>query len=85
MPVSFLRRWIKKSTTAFGIIEVSSDDAIKTGQAVGRLEGFLPGISAGANIYGAIELAKQLGKGKKVVTVSPDGGDRYLSTDLFNY
>ena len=66
-----------------GIIEVSSDDAIKTGQAVGRLEGFLPGISAGANIYG--ELAKQLGKGKKVVTVSPDGGDRYLSTDLFNY
>lgn len=67
-----------------GIIEVSSDDAIKTGQAVGRLEGFLPGISAGANIYGAIELAKQLGKGKKVVTVSPDGGDRYLSTDLFN-
>lgn len=68
-----------------GIIEVSSDDAIKTGQAVDRLEGFLPGISAGANIYGAIELAKQLGKGKKVVTVSPDGGDRYLSTDLFNY
>lgn len=68
-----------------GIIEVSNDDAIKTGQAVGRLEGFLPGISAGANIYGAIELAKQLGKGKKVVTVSPDGGDRYLSTDLFNY
>ena len=68
-----------------GIIEVSSDNAIKTGQAVGRLEGFLPGISAGANIYGAIELAKQLGKGKKVVTVSPDGGDRYLSTDLFNY
>lgn len=68
-----------------GIIEVSSDDAIKTGQAVGRLEGFLPGISAGANIYGTIELAKQLGKGKKVVTVSPDGGDRYLSTDLFNY
>lgn len=68
-----------------GIIEVSSDDAIKTGQAVGRLEGFLPGISAGANIYGVIELAKQLGKGKKVVTVSPDGGDRYLSTDLFNY
>lgn len=68
-----------------GIIEVSSDDAIKTGQAVGRLEGFLPGISASANIYGAIELAKQLGKGKKVVTVSPDGGDRYLSIDLFNY
>ena len=46
-------------------------------------EGFLPGISAGANIYGAIEVAKKLGKGKKVVTLAPDGGDRYLSTDLF--
>lgn len=68
-----------------GIIEVSSDDAIKTAQEVGHLEGFLPGISAGANIYGAIELAKKLGKGKKVVTVAPDGGDRYLSTELFDY
>ncbi|MBD9205120.1 MAG: cysteine synthase A, partial [Lactobacillus ruminis] len=52
---------------------------------VAHKEGFLPGISAGANIYGAIEIAKKLGKGKKVVTVSPDGGDRYLSTELFNY
>lgn len=68
-----------------GIIEVTSDDAIKTAQEVGHLEGFLPGISAGANIYGAIELAKKLGKGKKVVTVAPDGGDRYLSTELFDY
>ena len=67
------------------IIEVASDDAIKTAQKVGHLEGFLPGISAGANIYGAIELAKKLGKGKKVVTVAPDGGDRYLSTELFDY
>ncbi|MDD6454502.1 MAG: cysteine synthase A [Lactobacillus sp.] len=68
-----------------GIIEVASDDAIKTAQEVGHLEGFLPGISAGANIYGAIELAKKLGKGKKIVTVAPDGGDRYLSTELFDY
>lgn len=68
-----------------GIIEVTSDDAIKTAQKVGHLEGFLPGISAGANIYGAIELAKKLGKGKKIVTVAPDGGDRYLSTELFDY
>lgn len=68
-----------------GIIEVTSDDAIKTAQEVGHLEGFLPGISAGANIYGAIELAKKLGKGKKIVTVAPDGGDRYLSTELFDY
>ena len=68
-----------------GVIEVASDDAIATAQQVAHQEGFLPGISAGANIHGAIELAKQLGAGKKVITVAPDGGDRYLSTDLFNF
>lgn len=68
-----------------GIIEVPSDEAVKTAREVAHKEGFLPEISAGANIYGAIEIAKKLGKGKKVVTVSPDGGDRYLSTELFNY
>ena len=68
-----------------GIVEVSSDDAIATAREVAHKEGSLVGISAGANIKGAIELAKKLGKGKKVITVSPDGGDRYLSTDLFNY
>lgn len=66
-----------------GIIEVPSDAAIQTARQTAYQEGFLPGISAGANIYGAIEIAKKLGKGKKVVTVAPDGGDRYLSTDLF--
>lgn len=68
-----------------GIVEVSSDDAIVTAQKVAKEEGFLPGISAGANIHGAIEIAKQLGAGKKVITLAPDGGDRYLSTDLFNF
>ncbi|OJI11724.1 cysteine synthase A [Limosilactobacillus reuteri] len=68
-----------------GIVEVSSDDAIATAREVAHKDGILVGISAGANIKGAIELAKKLGKGKKVITVSPDGGDRYLSTDLFNY
>ena len=43
------------------------------------------GMSSGANIKGAIEVAKKLGKGKQVITVAPDGGDRYLSTELFNY
>ncbi|MDD6407081.1 MAG: cysteine synthase A [Lactobacillus equicursoris] len=66
-----------------GIVEVSSDDAFETAREVARLEGFLPGISAGANIHGAIELAKKLGKGKKVVTVAPDNGERYLSTALY--
>lgn len=65
------------------VLEVASDDAINMARQVAYKEGFLPGISAGANIYGAIEVAKKLGKGKKVVTLAPDGGDRYLSTDLF--
>ncbi|KRM02609.1 cysteine synthase A [Limosilactobacillus gastricus] len=68
-----------------GIVEISSDEAIATAQAVSRQEGFLPGISAGANIAGAIQLAQELGAGRKVVTVAPDGGERYLSTDLFNF
>ena len=65
------------------VLEVASDDAIDMARQVAYKEGVLPGISAGANIYGAIEVAKKLGKGKKVVTLAPDGGDRYLSTDLF--
>jgi len=67
------------------IIEVTSEQAINMAQEVSRKEGFLPGISAGANIFGAIEIAKQLGKGKSVVTVAPDNGERYLSTDLFKF
>ena len=67
-----------------GIVEVSTDEAMKTACEVAKNEGFLPGIFAGANIHGAIELAKKLGKGHAAVTVSPDGGDRYLSTALFN-
>ena len=55
-----------------------------TAREVAKNEGFLPGISAGANIHGAIEIAKKLGKGHTVITVVPDGGDRYLSTALFN-
>lgn len=67
-----------------GVVEVSTDEAMKMAREVAKNEGFLPGISAGANIAGAIEIAKKLGKGHTVVTVSPDGGDRYLSTALFN-
>lgn len=67
------------------IIEVTSDQAIDMARHVSHEEGFLPGISAGANIFGAIEIAKKLGKGKSVVTVAPDNGERYLSTDLFKF
>ena len=67
------------------IIEVTSDQAIDMARHVSHEEVFLPGISAGANIFGAIEIAKKLGKGKSVVTVAPDNGERYLSTDLFKF
>lgn len=66
-----------------GIVEVPSQKALEMARKVGQNEGFLPGISAGANIYGALELAKELGPGKKVLTVAPDNGERYLSTELF--
>ncbi|WP_203623486.1 MULTISPECIES: cysteine synthase A [unclassified Lacticaseibacillus] len=67
------------------VVEVTSDQAFAMAKQVSREEGFLPGISAGANIFGAIELAKKLGAGKTVVTVVPDNGERYLSTDLFKF
>ena len=66
------------------VVTVSTDEAMATAREVAKKEGFLPGISAGANIHGAIEIAKKLGKGHTVITVVPDGGDRYLSTALFN-
>lgn len=66
-----------------GVVEISTEQAMETAREVAKNEGFLPGISAGANIAGALEIAKKLGKGKSVVTVVPDGGDRYLSTKLY--
>ena len=66
-----------------GIVEVSSAEAFETAREVARNEGFLPGISGGANIHCALELAKKLGKGHKVITVAPDNGERYLSTPLY--
>ena len=67
------------------IIRVTSDDAIATSRQLGSQEGFLAGISAGAAIYAAIEKAKELGKGKKVLALLPDNGERYLSTTLYDF
>ncbi|MFU2181965.1 cysteine synthase A [Streptococcus pluranimalium] len=66
------------------ISRVKSDDALKTGRVVGEKEGFLVGISSGAAIYAAIEKAKELGSGKKVLAILPDNGERYLSTALYD-
>ncbi len=66
------------------IITVSNEDAFATGREVGRSEGVLVGISSGAAVWAAIELAKRAeNKGKNIVVLLPDTGDRYLSTTLF--
>ncbi|KHD44092.1 cysteine synthase A [Streptococcus hongkongensis] len=67
------------------IIRVTSENALGTGRSIGSKEGFLVGISSGAAIYAAIEVAKQLGKGKKVLAILPDNGERYLSTELYQF
>lgn len=66
------------------IITVENDDAFKKGRFVGKKEGILVGISSGAALHAAIELAKrEENKNKNIVVVFPDSGDRYLSTQLF--
>ena len=66
------------------IIPVSNEDAFATGKLIGRSEGVLVGISSGAATFAAIELAKRPeNKGKTIVVILPDTGDRYLSTPLF--
>ena len=66
------------------IIRVTNEDAFATGKEVGHNEGILVGISSGAAVYAAIELAKRPeNKGKTIVALLPDTGDRYLSTPLF--
>lgn len=68
-----------------GVVRVPSDDAILTARNLGGQEGFLAGISSGAAIYAAVKVAKELGTGKKVLTLLPDNGERYLSTVLYDF
>ena len=66
------------------IITVENDDAFAAGRQVGRAEGVLVGISSGAAVWAAIQLAKRPeNQGKTIVALLPDTGDRYLSTPLF--
>ena len=67
------------------IIAVSNDDAFETGKLIGKNEGVLVGISSGAALYAAIQLAKRPeNEGNNIVVLLPDTGDRYLSTPLFS-
>lgn len=66
------------------IIQVTNEDAFEGGRWVGKKEGVLVGISSGAALYAAIEVAKrEENTGKTIVVILPDSGDRYLSTELF--
>ncbi|MCQ2595342.1 MAG: cysteine synthase A [Treponemataceae bacterium] len=67
------------------IVAVTNEDAFATGKLIGKKEGVLVGISSGAALWAAVEIAKRPeNKGKKIVVLLPDTGDRYLSTPLFN-
>lgn len=68
------------------VFDVDNDDAIRTGREVVQQEGLLVGISSGAALYAAIEVAKRPeNKGKKIVVLLPDTGERYLSTVLYAF
>ena len=66
------------------IVTVSDEDALDTTRRLAKEEGILCGISSGTNVFVALKMARELGKGKRVVTVLPDTGERYFSTILFD-
>jgi cysteine synthase len=65
------------------VIMVTDKDAFDTVAQLARSEGVLGASSAGANVFAALQVAKRLGKGKRVVTVIPDSAERYLSKNIF--
>lgn len=67
------------------VIRITNEDSFATSRQVAREDGILGGISSGAAIAAAKQVAKKLGKGKKVVAILPDNGERYLSTPLYAY
>ncbi|MFL1676052.1 cysteine synthase A [Paenibacillus dendritiformis] len=67
------------------IIAVDNEDAFEVARQVAKLEGILCGISSGAAIHAALQVARELGEGKRVIAVVPSNGERYLSTPLFNF
>jgi cysteine synthase A len=74
---------VYKSENVDEIICVSFEDAVSTSRRLAKEEGVLAGISAGANLFAALNVAKRAGRGKMVLVILPDVAERYLSTDLF--
>jgi cysteine synthase A len=67
------------------VIKVSNEDAIKTAKMLAKDEGLLVGISAGANVYATMQIAsREEFRGKTLLTILCDTGERYLSTELFD-
>ncbi|OXM86689.1 cysteine synthase A [Paenibacillus rigui] len=66
------------------IIQVSDEDALRTTQELASQEGILVGPSSGASVWTALQIAKKLGKGKRVLCIAPDTGERYLSMGIFS-
>ncbi|WP_461612598.1 cysteine synthase A [Clostridium sp. Marseille-QA1073] len=66
------------------IMTVKDEDAFNTAKLMASEEGFLVGISSGANIYAALEIAKKLGPDYKILTIAPDGGEKYFSMGLYD-
>lgn len=67
------------------VIQIDNDTAFETARRVAREEGILGGISSGAAIAAAVQVAEKLGKGKKVLAILPSNGERYLSTPLYQF
>ena len=65
------------------IMTVTDDEAFRTKKALAEREGLLVGISSGANVFAARQIARRLGKGKRVITVLPDRGERYFSIEKY--
>jgi len=66
------------------VVAVGNDDAMQTARRLAREEGIFAGISSGANVFAALQVARRLGPGKNVVTMLCDTGERYLSTGIFD-
>ena len=77
VPQNYKQEYVDK------VVAVSDEDAIKTAVDFAKSEGILVGISSGAAVYAAIEIAKKLGKGKKVLAIAPDGGEKYISMGIY--
>ena len=77
IPKNYKQEYVDK------VVAVKDEDAIKIAADFASKEGMLIGISSGAAVYAAIEIAKKLGKGKKVLAIAPDGGEKYISMGIY--